>query len=181
MSQATARLWAAKIGQLAELRMRLDTVSPLYPLTVPKLAATPADVAATEQRLGRPLDAQHAELLTFINGWDSMFGDISLLSLDHLGRSDLWRTGDMLLGYLYGEPPPGLPPREELDIIAVSQSQEDVFAVWRGGQLTDGGHPVIWFASELVETQDNVYEWLGAIIQYTERRLDRLRAAAERP
>ena len=145
--------WEATVGELARLGIQRTQLDPeRYPLTAPHLRATPEQIADAERRLGITLDDQYRSLLGTGNGWPSMILDADLLSTDELGQGPLWDAAWERLDILREDGPADLlPPRDELLPILVSEYQEDVMLLWLGGPVTDGSHPVLWYANELID------------------------------
>jgi len=157
--------WEATIGELARENIERSLVLPDdYPLTAPHLRATPEQIAEAERRLGITFDDQYRALLGTINGWDGVIYNDVLLSTDELGQGPLWELAQETFGYLYEEGPlPGLPPRDELLPVLVSPTRSSIMAIWTGGPVTDGSHPVVWIANELIDQWPTVYEWVLAL------------------
>lgn len=91
--------WAVLVGEALHQRIRLSEVVPgLFPLEyLPEVHATADDIADAERRLGHPLDAQHAAVLSRISGWRNGLPDGgalpegALLSTGDLGQGTRWR------------------------------------------------------------------------------------------
>jgi len=162
--------WKAVIGLLARERVRLTQLRPdIYPLPAPHLGASDADVAAAVARVG-PLDAQHEGLLRQADGWPEafMFGDV--LSTAELGAGPLWDKATQSLRVFYEDgPSTGWPPLAELVLVHACEHDTDVTAVWMGGPLTDGGHPVYWIGGDIIDTYPNIYQWWLSMAEYAKR------------
>lgn len=179
MTQEPRATWEDLVGHYAAIRQELAGLSDksYHRLTLPGVAAAPEEIAAAEARVGMPLDAQHKELLSVIDGWHHMFVSLDFLRAEQIG-ADLWRQGVENLAYVYedGAGVPGVPDRGELFPFAVDPHSAATHVLWMGGPLTDGGHPVIWVHDEEVERYANLREWLLSQVKYEKRELDKLRA-----
>lgn len=167
--------WEASVGDLARVSVQRTQLNPrLYPLTAPHVRATDEQVTDAETRLGTALDEQHRALLRTGNGWPDVFSFSDLLSTDELGQGPLWERANERLDVLYEDGDvSGWPPRDELMPFVVSPHDSDVFVIWTHGPTTEGGHPVLWIANELVDQWPNVYEWLLGMTELARRSRDR--------
>lgn len=165
--------WEVLLGEMVASSMRLTQAAPeAFPLSVPHLGASPGSLAAAAQRLGHPLDVQHAALLALANGWERAFLSGDVLSADELGQGRLWAEAQQSLDSFYAEgDSAGWPPREELVPVHASPYDTDVMALWIGGPVTEGGHPVVSFAGEIIDRWPNVYEWWLGMLLLQERSL----------
>lgn len=170
--------WKALLGEIGLARMRLDnTVPHIYPLTIPHVGATQAQVDAAGARLGHPLDAIHRELLTYANGWPELFVHTDLLSTEELGAPGMWTDTQDVIASVEEDWPPGYaPPASELETIGASRLTTDVFMVWREGPLTGGGRPIIWFGSgQMIERWHNAADFMRSVLAYTLRTVEDVR------
>jgi hypothetical protein len=162
VGHADGRLsWDALLGEMVAAAARLTRAAPdAFPSSTPRPGANDADIAAAAARIGRPLDAQHEALLRHADGWTSAFLGGDVLSTRQLGAGRLWTDAQASLDTFYAEGDPrGWPPRTELVPLHASSHDIDVMALWLGGPTTDGGHPVLWFAGELVGRWPDVRAW----------------------
>ncbi|GIG36256.1 SMI1/KNR4 family protein [Cellulomonas pakistanensis] len=165
--------WEALIGEMVKASTRLTQVAPdAFPLSVPRLGADDESIAAAVERLGHPLDGQHEALLRLANGWELAFLSGSVLGTPELGQGALWEDANASLDMFYAEgDTAGWPPRAGLVPIHASPYDSDVVAVWLGGPVTEGGHPVLYFAGEVIDRWPNVYEWWLRMLVLQERSL----------
>ncbi len=163
MTQSVGNIppWPDLIAEMAVLRRRVAEVDDLYPYTVPHLAATPAELAAAERRLGHSLDPQHREFLSYGNGWPQFYLSNSLLGADELGQGAAWDDINRTLDAYYSAlPEPGIvPSRDQIYPITQSRDTATVFAIWKDGPIVNGGHPVLWLPWEDSEPYDNFFEF----------------------
>lgn len=166
--------WSARLGDLRIITTRLTQLAPgVFPLTAPHLGASDAAIVEAEARLGAPLDAEQAALLRTADGWPDAFLDGTVLGTADLGRGPLWQRAEALLDVAYaGGPSPTWPDRSDLTPIFVSPFQRDVMVIWRGGPVTSGSHPVLWFANDLVDRWPTVHDWWLAAVATAQRTLD---------
>lgn len=161
--------WAELIGSSITLRQQLGELQPeLSPFTAPHMAATDEQLLAVENRLGATLDKQHTDLLRHVNGWPLFFTYADLLGTDEIASGKLWSRAQELLDLFFSEAPipQGIPARDELVPVAVSELVTDVFVLWRTGPETHGGRPILWLAGEEVDRWANTREWLLSVNQY---------------
>ena len=84
----------------------------------------------------------------------------------------MWDKADQVLNVIYEDGPSAdWPPRDQLIAVFVSVYQIDVMALWMGGPLTDGAHPVQWFGGEILDTCPNVHGWWLAMTSLAKRRV----------
>lgn len=179
MTGEQALTWADYIGTLGALRQELAEVdtSGVYELTIPHLAATEEEIAAAEARLGHPIDAQYREFLRYANGWPEFFYDSCLLGTNDLGTGELWQHANDNLDVFYESLPEGHPhpPRNEVEPISADPYGSDVFAIWRTGELHNGGHPVIWYPAEDSEPLADFFEFFSYAYQVHKDALEKLK------
>lgn len=162
---ATHRRWDVLVGEMIIRRTALAEASAgrVFGPSTPGPRATKSDIAGAEARLGHQLDAHHAALLREGNGYVDVFGFGDLLSTDDLGQGDRWaQAQEFLLNFYEFGPLDGSPLREGLYPFHVGD--EDVYVIDMGGARTDGGHPVLRLADQLVDQWPNAYEyWLAGL------------------
>ncbi|GGB95561.1 hypothetical protein [Cellulomonas carbonis] len=166
MSTVPGPSWADHVAALHRLTARLAEESPdEYVASRPRDGADDAALRRAEERLGHPLDPQHAGLLRAADGWTQVVLDGDLLATDELGEGALWDRGSTLLDdvFLYA-PSPGLPARDALYPVFVAPYERDVVAVRRDGPRTAGGHEVLWFSDELVAVWPDATQWWAALV-----------------
>ncbi|GII99049.1 hypothetical protein CLV28_1690 [Sediminihabitans luteus] len=158
--------WGDLVREATSWRTRLAHVSSSWPLTIPRIGADDAAIAAAQARIGFELDAQHEALLREINGWPDAFLEGTVLGTDEIGAGELWERAwvhlDTASDY-FDE----LPPLEELVPICVSDVVLDTSAVWMNGPVTDGGFPVIRMTSTDSDEFENVHAWWRECVQTT--------------
>ena len=117
--------WGSLLGEMIIRRDRLTQLNPeLWQPSIPGAPATGADLRGAETRLGRPLDAQHRDLLLEGDGWQDGFGWGDLLRADEIGAGEAWARAREFLGNLYATPSDDRPPRGGLCPVLVGD--EDV-------------------------------------------------------
>lgn len=153
--------WETLLDEMVRASATLTQAAPAaFPHTAPGRGADPASIAAAAERLGRPLDAQHETLLRLVDGWQSAFQSGTLLGTHDLGQGALWTDANASLDVFYAEgDATGWPPRGELVPVHASPHDSDVMALWLGGPVTDGGHPVVSFSGEVVDTWPHLQQW----------------------
>lgn len=85
--------WLGLLELFAEQKRRLRESRDLEEDSHPNPGATQAQLAAAEQRLGRPLDPQYRELLSVADGWQHFNLFYSLFSTAEIGASARWASG----------------------------------------------------------------------------------------
>lgn len=165
--------WEALMGEMVKASMRLTQAAPdAFPLSVPHLGADNESLAAAAERLGHPLDGQHQTLLRLADGWEMAFLSGTLLGTSELGQGALWANANASLDIFYAEGDSAdWPPRAALVPIHASPYDTDVMALWLGGPVTEGGHPVLYFSGEIVDRWPNIYEWWLGMLVLQERSL----------
>jgi hypothetical protein len=152
------------VGEMLARRLTLTKIEPeTFPESLFGVRATDGDIAAAEQRLGHPLDAQHAAILREGDGWPSAFAFGDILSTAELGAGRRWEWAQQMLAAIYEDgPADGFPPRGSLYPIHVAETT--VFAIDLAGPVTEGGHPVYWLSSELLGDWENAHGyWLAGL------------------
>ncbi|MCC2322613.1 SMI1/KNR4 family protein [Cellulomonas xiejunii] len=156
--------WGALLGEMIIRRGCLTQLNPeLWQPSIPGARATDDDLRAAEVGLGRPLDAQHRELLLEGDGWQDGFGWGDLLRADQIGTGETWTRTLEFLDNLYAAPGDDLPHRSGLCPVLVGD--EDVVAIDLDGPLTEGGHPVYRFdPAGVVDQWPNMRQyWLAQL------------------
>lgn len=171
----TTERWGILLGELIESRMALAQAAPsIYPMELPGARPSPEVVQAAESRLGFALDSQHAALLREGDGWVNAFGMGDLLSSAELGAGPRWKLANDVLDDFYLAAPAGThPPREQL--YPIHTSTQDVFVIWRGGPVTQDGHPVLWIGGGLVDQWANVFQFCLGIMKLNEVAIEQIR------
>lgn len=174
--------WDALLGEMVASAARLTHAAPdAFPASAPCPGADDASIAAAVARLGRPLDAQHEALLRVADGWEAGFLTGDLLSTEQLGTGTLWAAAQASLDACYAEGDTlGRPPRAELVPVHASPHDTDVMAIWVAGPLTEDGHPVLWFAGEIVGRWPTVRDWWRGMLVLQERSLAHVLALTAR-
>lgn len=170
--------WGSLLGEMIIRRARLTQLNPeLWQPSIPGARATGADLHGAETRLGRPLDAQHRDLLLEGDGWQDGFGWGDLLRADEIGAGEAWARAREFLGNLYATPSDDRPPRGGLCPVLVGD--EDVVAIDLDGQVTDGGHPVYRFdPAEVIDQWTNMPKYWLAQLTTMDRLIERERQRA---
>lgn len=167
--------WPDLIAEFGLLRQQVAEVDEDQPFTVPHLAATEEQLQAAEQRLGHALDQQHREFLSFANGWPQFYLSNSLLGTEDLGQGERWDNANANLDAFYGSlegDNPFIPPRAEIYPISNDYDSASVFVVWVKGEVTDGGHPVVWLPWQDSEPYDSFFDFFRATYQDYEEELE---------
>lgn len=168
--------WPELIGSMAVLKMKLEQVQPdAYPFRPPRVAATEERLLEAEHRLGHRLDPLYRAFLQHADGWPSFFLDVALLGTEELARGPLWKRGQEGLDVFYAESPvpPGIPPRTEVEPIAVAAHSIDVFAIGTGGPVAEGRHPVLWLAGDEIDRWTGFEDYFRSMYSYLDRALTR--------
>ncbi|MFD6156525.1 hypothetical protein ACFWF7_18305 [Nocardia sp. NPDC060256] len=80
-------------GLIVQRERRARLMPDLYaPPTYPNPGACESDLAAAEERIGRPLDPIHRRLLEVADGWKEYDGNRNLLGTRDIGLSGTWRS-----------------------------------------------------------------------------------------
>ncbi|MGO1056698.1 SMI1/KNR4 family protein [Crossiella sp. CA198] len=167
--------WPDLIVAMGELRRKTAQASNnLFRFTIPHVAATPEELAAAEHRLGHPLDPQHRAFLSYGNGWDEFFLYYYLLGANDLGQGPTWELLNEYLDDFYDSLPDDVnfPPRDEIYPITFNPESAQIFAIWWGGPIVDGGHQVVWIPLVDGDLYDNFFEFYQAIYQHYEKILE---------
>jgi len=161
------------MGEMVKASTRLTQAAPdAFPPSMPHRPADDDSIAAAAVRLGRPLDGQHEMLLRLADGWEPAFLSGTLLGTDDLEQGRLWAEANASLDAFYAEGDSiGWPPRDELMPLHASPYDSDVMALWLGGPVTEGGHPVLYYSGGIVDRWPNVYEWWLGMLRLQERSL----------
>lgn len=166
--------WPDLIAAMGQLREQVSQVDPGFEFTIPHLAATPEQIAAAEQRLGHPLDPQHKEFLSSGNGWPEFYMGSALLGTEELGQGMAWAEVNDELDAFYSslEDPAVVPPRDQIYPISFDPGGSTIFAIWKDGPVTDGGHPVLWLPWSDTEPYENFFEFFRMVYQEYESELE---------
>ena len=170
--------WQVLLGDMIKIDMQLTQVAPtVFHLTVPHLGASIGDIEAAEARLGHPIDAQHADLLQFANGWDDAFIDGTLLSTHDLNLGPLWAHAMQCIDVRYQDGPSAdWPTREHLLPVYASPYSTDVMALCMDEPTSGGDHPVVWLAEGPMSKWPNLYQWWLTMLALQQRTLGEMAA-----
>jgi hypothetical protein len=165
--------WPDLIAAMGQLREQVSQVDEDFEFTIPHLAATPEQIAAAEQRLGHALDPQHKEFLSYGNGWPEFYMGNTLLSTEELGQGMAWAEITETLDAFYSslEDPSVVPPRSQIYPFSFDPGAATVFAIWKDGPVTDGGHPVLWLPAVDTEPYENFFDFFRMVYQEYEDEL----------
>lgn len=171
--------WPVLLGESGTLRQRLHELKPdTRPYTVPKIAATEEQILEAEARLGRRLDMQYREFLSYANGWNYFHTYTHLFGTSELGVGEMWDKANEMLDIYYsdGPIPADYPRREDLFPIAAGEYVTDVIAIWETGPVTANSHPVLWIGGEEIDRYENFHEFVLAANQYIKNNIERCTA-----
>ncbi|MBO0715349.1 MAG: SMI1/KNR4 family protein [Acidimicrobiales bacterium] len=166
--------WPELIGFRIIQRQQLADARPhAYPMTAPRVAASAGELEEAEERLGRPLDVQYREFLSYANGWPDFELDLALLGTNDLGQGPLWDKAEELLTLFYQERPVtrDFPAKDDLLPIGVGTETIDLYLVWTTGPETSLGRPVLWLAGEEVDRFPNFRQLFLGIYELGKRDL----------
>ena len=162
--------WPTEIVKAVIVRQHLEHVDRLYSYPLPEVAASEADISATEDKIG-PLDQQYRTFLQFANGWRCFLQEIDLFGLHHLlGAPPMdsaieliaavgHDTFDSHLGFQF----------EDLLTIGASDAQTDMWFLAKPGTPRAG--EVLWFWGSDFETYPCFDEFYLAMVDYNRRAL----------
>ena len=163
--------WSEVFARLSEVKTALERADRkrIYRHLPPNSPASDAQLAAAEQAIGEPLDAQYREFLTLAGGWPAVLQDIDLLgAADFLG-SAAYLDAQQRLGWMVEEDhlaPTGFTLSELLPI-AVSAHDRDLFVMVRRTSKLAG--TVIWLSGYEVERYPDFASFFDAIVAYNEQ------------
>jgi hypothetical protein len=165
--------WPDLIAAMGQLREQVSQVDEDFEFTIPHLAATQEQLAAAEQRLGHALDPQHKEFLSYGNGWPEFYMGNALLGTEELGQGMAWAEVTETLDAFYSalEDPSLVPPRAQIYPFSFDPGAATVFAIWKDGPVTDGGHPVLWLPAVDTEPYENFFDFFRMVYQEYEDEL----------
>ncbi|NNH75680.1 SMI1/KNR4 family protein [Nocardia uniformis] len=150
-------------GFVVQRERRARLMPDLYdPPTYPNPAASEADLAAVEARIGRGLDPVYRQLLQVADGWTGFNGSRNLLGTADIGRSDTWWSAKQMIEIYVdeGERPRVGWPSDSADAFPIAEHfTQTAFIV-----MTDGADRVAGqvrdFSSGSNEVFHNVQTWL---------------------
>lgn len=167
--------WPDLIAEMGLLRQRLSEVKPLYPFTIPHVAATEEQLASAEARLGHALDPVHRAFLSYGNGWPDFYIDSDLLGTEDLGQGPIWERLQNDLDAFYASlegPYHNVPPRDQIYPISFNPEEPSIFAIWTNGPASgNGGHPVAWLPWADTDPYDDFFEFFAVTYQDYEEKL----------
>jgi len=165
--------WRPPIVEMVTVKQGLAAWDPkgIFPHHLPEVAATPENIDAAEAALGISLDAEHRAFLTYADGWQAFYQDVTLMGAAQLVRSPARDAAleaftyapEVLEEDLHRRPDRLLP-------IAASTTQADVFCM----PVDDGraGSRVFWLAEgELIDTFDSFGQYFVSMIDYTKEQI----------
>ncbi|MCP2166582.1 SMI1/KNR4 family protein [Goodfellowiella coeruleoviolacea] len=166
--------WPDLIAEMGLLRRRVHEVNDIHPFTIPHFAATQNQIVAAERRLGDALDPQHRDFLSYANGWPEFYLGSTLLSTEQLGQGQTWEELNQTLDAFCSSlgDPSVIPPRNQIYPITYPEEGSSIFAIWKDGPVTDGGHPVLWLPWRDSEPYDNFFEFFRVTYQEYEAELE---------
>lgn len=172
-SEGTLPPWPDLIAEMGLIKQQVSRVRSIHSFTIPGVAATEEQLAAAERRLGHPLDPMHREFLGYGNGWVDFYLRNSLLSAEELGQGEAWQQLDAQLEAFYEEVEglDDVPPRQQIYPISFDPHGSSIFAIWLGGPVTGGGHPVLWLPWPDTEPYNNFFEFFAFVYHSHEKDL----------
>jgi hypothetical protein len=149
----------------------------LWDFHLPKVAATPEDLAHVEDALAFRLDPQYREFLGYANGWPSFFQSVDLFGTEDLiggSRMDTARAMWDAIEPVVIERARFL-PASRLIPIAASMIDLDLFVM----EIVDAQQvpPVVWLAGGEIERFETFEAYVLAMIDYNARELAVLTSA----
>lgn len=167
-----ARDWRPEIVRLVRIKQAIAEVDRkgIWEFHLPKVAATPEEIADAEARLGLQFDPGYRDFLAYANGWPSFFQSVDLLGIGELVGGPRVALARELLDAI--EPAvltkaglQGIP----LIPIASSVVDSDLFVM----PIADGlqGPRVVWLAGYEVDHFATFEEYVLAMIEYNAREL----------
>jgi hypothetical protein len=145
----------------------------LWSYHLPRVAATEAELLATETRLGFELDSMYRAFLGYANGWPDFYHCVDLLGTNELRGGELMANAKEMLSAI-DEVVWHQNRIRLVDLlpIAVSKTDMDVFAIVTPSR--DFAGEVIWFAGAVIERFENFDEFFLAMVDYNRVQLARL-------
>lgn len=170
--------WRAPIAEMYIEKQKLAAVDSagIFPMFQPALAASETAIEALEKALNIQLNDEHRSFLTYADGWNCFYQNVTLFSTDELASGSLRDAA-----YQAFEHTPevledlGL-STENLLPIAASLEQADVFVM-----LVENGvvkPEVLWIAEgEVIDKYQTFGEYFMSMIEYTKRRTAKIQGA----
>jgi len=159
--------WPQEIVKMVLVKQALAEadVEEMYPHHLPKVAATPAQLAKAEARLGFQLDPQYADFLRHADGWEGftqtvdLFGTAELIGNEKMEQA--LQTFDELDDFAFSAA--GI-SRDDVYPIAATVVDMDIFLLGKPGTPIAG--QVLWFAGAEIERYENFDEYFLATVDY---------------
>ena len=170
--------WRPPIVEMVMVKRDLAAVdlAGVFPNHLPAVAATEDRIRAAERALAISLDGEHRTFLGFADGWRCFHQHVTLLGTGELVAGPLRdAASEAFLHAPEALDDLGLSSERVLPV-AASLEQADVFVMPIEGGIV--GPPVHWLAEgEVVDTFESFGEYFVSMIDYTRRRVAKLREA----
>lgn len=167
-----ARDWRPEIVRMIQIKQAIaeaDTEG-VWEFHLPKVAATPEELAGVEHSLGLRLDAGYREFLGYANGWPSFFQSVDLFGVEDLAGGPRMDVARQMLAAI--EPvvleQAGLQDTALIPIAATTVDLDLFVMPIVGGQQVP---PVVWLAGYEVDRFKTFEDYVLAMIEYNVREL----------
>jgi hypothetical protein len=156
---------------------KLD-VHELWEYHLPRVAATERALLEAEAVIGHSLDPRYREFLSFANGWECFYHDVTLFGTQELIGGKMMDVANLVLEEIVTECFRERPlTKSQLLPIAVSSTDKDMFVITRpGGSYLSG--TVIWLAGYEIDRFSTFDEFFVAMVDYNRLRYERFRHGA---
>lgn len=167
--------WRPRIVAAVRLLQDLHAMRPQWGTHLPELAATVAEVAEAEAKLGEQLDPEYRNFLSFASGWRAFYQSVDILGAGDLLGGEAHALAHRALSFLLPEvlAEAGLTMDTALPV-AVSRDDLDLFVLHRASSPTPGA--IVWFAGSEVDRFDDFVQFFDSMMLYNRQALDRAHA-----
>lgn len=164
--------WPILFGRLITAGQRIKELDPDEPeVSAPRPAATEAEIAALEQRVGERVDPYYRDFLLHANGWPKVFFEVGLFGVPELDGGGDWSiAGELLTRYrtdgtlaACGLQAAGVVP------IATGPDTDHLIVMVRAGWPNAG--QVVWIDIEEFDRADNFAEFFVSLVSDKEEYL----------
>ncbi|MEO5965933.1 MAG: SMI1/KNR4 family protein [Candidatus Limnocylindrales bacterium] len=167
-----ARDWRPDIARLIQIKQAIAAADTngVWEFHLPKVAATPDEIAAVELDLDVQLDAGYRNFLRYANGWPSFFQSVDLFgTADLAGGPRMGVTRRMLESLEPVVLEQGGHLGSQLIPIAATAVDLDMFVM-----KSVAGHQeptVVWLAGNVIDQFECFEDYVLAMIEYNAREL----------